>query len=126
MSSSDTLKGLGVVLGFVFGPVIVGVVLTAIALGVGVNHLANFAFGLTMFWSFLFLPIWGITPLPVAMQRGGLMLAISFAQWSIVGLIVAQLTIGSRLFRVLLIAVVSVAAAAVLTHVVIRMLGLRV
>jgi hypothetical protein len=126
MTPRDTLKGLAVVLGLVFGPVIVGWGLTFIALGVGVNHLANFAFGLSMFWSFLLLPIWGITPLPVAMQKGGFMLAISFAQWSIVGLVVAQLTIGSRVLRLFLIAAVSVVVVALFTHVAIRMLGLKV
>ena len=54
------------------------------------------------------------------------MLAISFAQWSLVGPVVAQLTIGSHLFRVLLAAIVSVAVVALLTHMAIRMLGLKV
>jgi hypothetical protein len=126
MTSDDTLKGLGIVLGLVFGPVIVGWVLTAIALSVGINSLANFAFGLAMFWSFLLLPIWGVTPLPVALQRGGLMLAISFAQWSIVGLLVAHWTIGGRFLRVRLVGLSGVVGVALLTHMAIRMLGLKV
>jgi hypothetical protein len=89
MTSTHVARSVGVVLGLVFGPVILGYVLTPIA---PTNDLANFSFGLALFWSSMLLPHLGITRLPGRVPTPGLMLALSLAQWSIVGLLVARLT----------------------------------
>jgi len=125
MTYRDALKGLGIVLSLVFGPFVLGLVLTPMALSLGINHLANLAFGFVLLWSFLLLPHLGITPQPVPIT-GWLVFVIPLTQWSIVGLLVSRLTVGSRMLRVLTISVASVTVVGVLAHVVIRALGLTV
>ena len=96
--------------------------MTLIALGLGINSLANVSFSVVLLWSFFFLPHAGMIP-PLG---GTIEVVLAVAQWTLVGLVVGRLVVGRKLIQAVVLTLTSMVVATVLAHVLIRTLGYQI
>ena len=120
---SAALRGLLIVLGVVFGPIVVGRALIPIALSLAFSGLANLSFGVVIIWSYLLLPHLWIVRAPVSVPG---LVTIALVEWALVGLVVGRLTAGRSFLRTLAVVGVSLVFVGAATHLTLRALGYHV
>jgi hypothetical protein len=100
-----------------------GLVVTSVALGLGINSIANVSFSVALIWTFLFLPHLATVPSPLSPSFS---FVLAVVQWTGVGVFIGALTRGKSVAHTLILTSITVIIVAALVHAIIRALGYEI